>query len=587
MSSSQTYSLDENTTASNVSLMLPEVGASSSSESVDLVHAPLTAEQQIEAREKALRDRALKRIKLLERNHQLAEEECQVVRNGRYSSFCDAVWRSRALTISCQGDELFNKNDFAGASARYIDATNHWSSNPEFYLKLTKAYIKCELYADAAHAATRALSFDPKSLEARYTRGVARLEQGLLAAAKIDFETVIAHDPVHALAHTSLGRTLSLLQATKIGNHVLSPPPIETTPDGDPVDFSFPRYEDDKLELAEPSDTSDCNHVGNGVPCRFYNHDGCARGVACDFSHAPDEKSVRDDFGRNVCLYYLLSSCKFGEHKCVYLHSKDALPTTYGWWNDSEQIDRVKSVMELAEKKAKEQRSLELHLYRQEAKKARAKSQARGKSRGVSSKAKSKERGGMGKQQVKDGETADTDSSAAKDEITATEHTGAESTPSTAVAEGLKDISASEVVAVEDSTTLNVEPKPVEAEKSGGIIADPADSEPTSVAGNSSPPVKLSSGDRENGELAAAALADTDATEDGTSRQVEERERDSEVKVTPAAPNGELSSVSQEIKENVGEPVNVEATTAADVGQQSTPVLKGDALMTDQVSTYH
>ncbi|KAG6881568.1 hypothetical protein C0993_000928, partial [Termitomyces sp. T159_Od127] len=168
-------------------------------------------------------------------------------------------------------------------------------------------------YVDAAHAATRALSFDPRSLEARFYRGVARLEQGLLPAAKIgacprprprpsslltsrslaDFETVIAHDPVHVLAHSSLGRTLALLQATKLGTHVLSPPPPPA--EVSPVDYAFPRYEDPRLEIAEPSDSSECNHTGNGVPCRFYNHAGCARGAACEFSHAPDEKSVRDD----------------------------------------------------------------------------------------------------------------------------------------------------------------------------------------------------------------------------------------------------------------------------------------------------
>ncbi|KAG6828781.1 hypothetical protein H0H87_000858 [Tephrocybe sp. NHM501043] len=323
-----------------------------STESVDVVQlAPPTPQEQTKAREKALKDRALKRLEQQERNHRLAEEACQA------------------------GDELAEKGDYAGASARYIDATNLWSSNSEFYLKLTKAYIKCELYADAAHAATRALSFDPKSLEARYTRGVARLEQGLLPAAKIDFETVIAHDPAHALAHTSLGRTLSLLQATKIGGHVVSPPSENATADGEPVDFAFPRYEDDKLELAEPSDSR------------------CARGGECDFSHAPDEKSVRDDLGKNVCLYYLLSSCKFGDLKCIYSHSKMALPAIHGWWNDPEQIKRVKDVLELAEKKAKEQRAQDVLQHRLEAKKSRGKGQGRGKSRGDSSKSKERNSG--------------------------------------------------------------------------------------------------------------------------------------------------------------------------------------------------
>lgn len=61
------------------------------------------------------------------------------------------------------------------------------------------------------------------------------------------------------------------------------------------VDYENPPLEADKLEVDSGSDTSDANHTGNAVPCLFYNHQGCARGTSCKFSHAPDEKSVRDD----------------------------------------------------------------------------------------------------------------------------------------------------------------------------------------------------------------------------------------------------------------------------------------------------
>ncbi|KAH8999849.1 hypothetical protein EDB86DRAFT_3075517 [Lactarius hatsudake] len=35
-------------------------------------------------------------------------------------------------------------------------------------------------------------------------------------------------------------------------------------------------------------------------PGKYYNRDGCTRGVECEFSHAPDYKSVRDRLSRNV-----------------------------------------------------------------------------------------------------------------------------------------------------------------------------------------------------------------------------------------------------------------------------------------------
>lgn len=70
----------------------------------------------------------------------------------------------------------------------------------------------------------------------------------------------------------------------------------ERNEEDDSVDSSdeTPLLEDTKVELESVSDSSDWNHEGNGIPCRFHNHDGCLRGADCRFSHAPDHKSVRD-----------------------------------------------------------------------------------------------------------------------------------------------------------------------------------------------------------------------------------------------------------------------------------------------------
>jgi len=56
----------------------------------------------------------------------------------------------------------------------------------EWYASFTDDVLFTDYrYEEAAHAATRALTFDPKNAEARYVRGVARLEQRLLKPAKI------------------------------------------------------------------------------------------------------------------------------------------------------------------------------------------------------------------------------------------------------------------------------------------------------------------------------------------------------------------------------------------------------------------
>ena len=59
----------------------------------------------------------------------------------------------------------------------------------------------------------------------------------------------------------------------------------------------------------------------------------------------------------------MLDQCKFGEAKCIYSHKKEALPSV-GWWTSEEQIAKVKSVIEVAEKKTREQRQLETERWK-------------------------------------------------------------------------------------------------------------------------------------------------------------------------------------------------------------------------------
>ena len=59
---------------------------------------------------------------------------------------------------------------------------------------------------------------------------------------------------------------------------------------------------------------------------------------------------MRSYSGRNVCLYYLMGSCKFGNVKCTYSHSKDFLGKD-GWWATEEgrqtRRDEVKNAREV------------------------------------------------------------------------------------------------------------------------------------------------------------------------------------------------------------------------------------------------
>lgn len=98
---------------------------------------------------------------------------------------------------------------------------------------------------------------------------------------------VVAQDPSALEARQALMATTQLLD--------------ERREDGDEdndsdLDLSTETEQDDMASEATLvlSDSSDYEHNGNGVPCKFYNHNGCAKGSMCGFKHAPDHRSLRD-----------------------------------------------------------------------------------------------------------------------------------------------------------------------------------------------------------------------------------------------------------------------------------------------------
>lgn len=57
---------------------------------------------------------------------------------------------------------------------------------------------------------------------------------------------------------------------------------------------------------------------------------------------------TRNFSGRNVCRYYLIGVCKFGE-KCAYSHSKEFL-LQKSWWSTAEGIDKMKKIYVVQQK---------------------------------------------------------------------------------------------------------------------------------------------------------------------------------------------------------------------------------------------
>ncbi|KAJ6606170.1 hypothetical protein DFH09DRAFT_1119508 [Mycena vulgaris] len=237
------------------------------------------------------------------------------------------------------GNELFRAGKYAEAAVKYNDAVNIHGTQPVYMSNLAATYLKLEECAQPLRFCS-----DPRMTKARFRRGMARKESNQLKAAKTDFETILREDPSCAEAQVELAAVQRLCEIHG-----------ESDANG-PADYEFPAPDHPPrdplpmwlLEESDSGDSSDSEngdgeHVGNGIPCKHHNRKplGCAKGAKCVYSHAPDARSMPDNEGRNVCLYFLLGSCKF-EDRCLYSHSKANLPD---FWGDEFRIPEVRDLI--------------------------------------------------------------------------------------------------------------------------------------------------------------------------------------------------------------------------------------------------
>ncbi|KAI4518575.1 hypothetical protein GGG16DRAFT_118292 [Schizophyllum commune] len=204
------------------------------------------------------------------------------------------------------------------------------------YVELCKIYHQQCRYYEAELAATRALTFNPMHLNVRYTRGNIRRMAKNYHGALADFNFVQATNP-------GFKKTASAIEQVRPLADAAGPPPED-------ADYDFPQAHGGCEDWVAQY-IGDDKYTSTAPSCRFHNHDGCARGEKCTFSHAPDEKSVRDAVGQNVCLHFLLDDCRFGAEKCIYSHSRADLPPN-GWWDDPHQKDIVRKHVRSALRKS-------------------------------------------------------------------------------------------------------------------------------------------------------------------------------------------------------------------------------------------
>ncbi|KAH0835024.1 hypothetical protein J3R83DRAFT_10760 [Lanmaoa asiatica] len=243
--------------------------------------------------------------------------------------------REQSEALREEGNTFFRKSDYQNAVDRYRQAIRvHGPSiKPILLTNLAAAYHNLGMFREAHDAADDALAADPKSVKARYRRAMARKNMEMWGAAATDFRIILRLDP----RYQEVKKELAYVEKCHRENMTMEEENMDTCSEDE-----APAPDDDP-ELGESlSESSDCDHVGNGKPCKAYNHTECTKGGACPFSHAPDDQSERDALGRNVCRYYLMDLCKFGE-RCSYSHSKEYL-LKKGWWSTAEGVNKAKNL---------------------------------------------------------------------------------------------------------------------------------------------------------------------------------------------------------------------------------------------------
>ncbi|KIP07573.1 hypothetical protein PHLGIDRAFT_127540 [Phlebiopsis gigantea 11061_1 CR5-6] len=238
--------------------------------------------------------------------------------------------RKQADQYKDEGNQFFREGQYEDAVECYERAITTYGPRLVYLNNLAAAYLKVERFGDAEYAAEHALMRDPKLDKARYRRALARKGEERYKAAATDLIIVIRRDPKCVEAIRELDAIRAIVDVDS---------PEYDGEDGDEQadTLGYPYPDEDVLDFGEEtaflSDSSDFAHDGNGIPCRFYNHDGCRSGSGCKFKHAPDDRSIRDNLGRNVCLFHVYGGiCKFPAADCVYTHDTTQLPK--GPWSE-------------------------------------------------------------------------------------------------------------------------------------------------------------------------------------------------------------------------------------------------------------
>ncbi|PBK64713.1 hypothetical protein ARMSODRAFT_918191 [Armillaria solidipes] len=245
-----------------------------------------------------------------------------------------------------QGNKYFSQGKYQEAIEQYKKAIDVHGPQPIYNTNIAVAYLKLHMCQEAEEYCDEALKYDPRSIKARYRRGIARRDMFAFKSAMEDFRACVKLAPHDSQFKKEIAQTRQECDQRRAAGipdqyeeEGCDPQYIDDDDDDDDDDDSF----DPPLNYpGKPLQSDPDKHEGNGQPCRAYNHDGCSQGSKCRFRHSPEDHTTRDELGRNVCNFWLADACTSGS-QCAYSHSKEYLPEN-GWWNEKGSDD-MKSIM--------------------------------------------------------------------------------------------------------------------------------------------------------------------------------------------------------------------------------------------------
>nr|GAT58495.1 predicted protein [Mycena chlorophos] len=227
---------------------------------------------------------------------------------------------------------LHDAGDYDAALSALKNACRIFKTEPKYALKMASVFMKLKRYDDAIDMATFHIAVDDSGehIASRFLRATAFIERGDYGKAAVDLINCknIRHDALEVAAAIE-----HLHKVWDPEDDYFSRNPAEADTDVVHGDLSPCTA---NYDLDCESDTEESTHMGNGQACKKYNTSSCGYGSKCRMRHAVDAKSIRDNLGRNVCIFYLIDRCYKGS-ACLYRHSKENLPKL-GWWAKTEYV---------------------------------------------------------------------------------------------------------------------------------------------------------------------------------------------------------------------------------------------------------